>query len=126
MNILSAGAAKGLLQTVAAREGIAFTGEFGAVGAMRERLNNGAACDVIVLTETMIAELAIAGVVAGGSVIALGKVRTGVAVPSGAVPARVDAVASFKQLLAHASRIYFPDPERATAGIPPRRALEER
>ena len=117
MNILSAGAAKGLLQTVAAREGIAFTGEFGAVGAMRERLNNGAACDVIVLTETMIAELAIAGVVAGGSVIALGKVRTGVAVPSGAVPARVDTVASLKQLLAHASRIYFPDPERATAGI---------
>ena len=38
MNVLSAGAAKGLLHTIAAREGIELTGEFGAVGAMRERL----------------------------------------------------------------------------------------
>ena len=117
MNILSAGAAKGLLQKVAAREAIDFTGEFGAVGAMRERLNNGTACDVIVLTEKMIAELAIAGVVEAASVIALGKVRTGVAVPSAAAQVSVDTAASLKQLLANASRIYFPDPERATAGI---------
>lgn len=117
MNIISAGAAKGLLQTVAAREGINFTGEFGAVGAMRERLNSGAVCDVIVLTDTMIAELAMKDAVDAGSVIALGKVKTGVAVPSGAIPARVDTVASLKQRLSNASRIYFPDPERATAGI---------
>ena len=117
MNILSAGAAKGLLQTVAAQEGVDFSGEFGAVGAMRERLNNGAACDVIVLTEKMINELAIAGVVVADTVTALGKVRTGVAIPSGATPALVDTSASLKQLLSNASRIYFPDPERATAGI---------
>ena len=117
MNILSAGAAKGLLQIVAAREGIDLTSEFGAVGAMRERLANGAACDVIVLTEKMIGELAIAGVVDADSVATLGKVRTGVAVPSGTKATRVDTTASLKQLLANASRIYFPDPERATAGI---------
>lgn len=117
MNVLSAGAAKGFLQTVAAREGIDFTGEFGAVGAIRARLDGGAACDVIVLTEKMIAELAAAGVVDASSVIALGKVRTGVAVPHAATPASVDTTASLKQLLGNASRIYFPDPERATAGI---------
>lgn len=117
MNILSAGAAKGLLQTIAAREGIDFTGEFGAVGAMRERLDSGAACDVIVLTERMIAELAASGVVDAGSVIALGKVRTGVALPSAAPPACIEPAAELKNLLASASRIYFPDPERATAGI---------
>lgn len=117
MYILSAGAAKGLLQTVAAREGIDFFGEFGAVGTMRARLDSGAPCDVIVLTEKGIAELVAARVVDADSVIALGRVRTGVAVPSAATPASVDTIASLKQLLANASRIYFPDPERATAGI---------
>ena len=117
MNILSAGAAKGLLQTVAAREGIDFNGEFGAVGAMRERLNDGAACDLIVLTDKIIAQLAASGVVVTDTVTAIGKVRTGVAIPGGATAARVDTTASLNQLLANASRIYFPDPERATAGI---------
>lgn len=117
MNILSAGAAKGLLQIVAAREGIEFSGEFGAVGAMRERLDSGAACDVIVLTEKMIAELAAAGVVDAGSVVALGRVRTGVALLTAAVPVRVETAAALRLLLGNASRIYFPDPERATAGI---------
>ena len=117
MNILSAGAAKGLLLLLAEREGIEFSGEYGAVGAMRERLTEGAACDIIVLTETMIAELVVKGVVDAPSVVALGKVRTGVAVLSAAPLADVDNVASLKQLLGNASRIYFPDPERATAGI---------
>ena len=117
MNILSAGAAKGLLQVVATREGIDFKGGFGAVGAMRQRLDSGAPCDVIVLTEKMIAELAGSGVIDTNSVIALGKVRTGVALPSAAMPVRVDTAAALKNLLANATRIYFPDPERATAGI---------
>ena len=117
MNILSAGAAKGLLKTIAANAGIEFSGEFGAVGAMRERLAAGAACDVIVLTEKMIAELAALGIVDAGGVIALGKVRTGVALPAAAKPTRVGTASELKDLLANASRIYFPDPERATAGI---------
>ena len=79
MKILSAGAAKGLLYTVAASEGIDLIGEFGAVGAIRERLKAGAPCDVIVLTAAMIAELAASGEVDAASVIALGKVHTGVA-----------------------------------------------
>jgi molybdate transport system substrate-binding protein len=117
MNVLSAGAAKGLLQMIAAREGIELAGEFGAVGAIRERLQSGAPCDVTVLTERMIAELAISGAVNPESVIALGRVRTGVAQPIAATPASVDTVDALRQLLAQASRLYFPDPERATAGI---------
>ena len=53
MKILSAGAAKGLLQTIGAREGISLDGEFGAVGVIRERLRAGAPCDVVVLTAAM-------------------------------------------------------------------------
>ncbi len=117
MNILSAGAAKGLLTSLAALEGIEFSGEFGAVGAMRERLAEGAACDIIVLTETMIAELVVKGVVDAQSAVKLGQVRTGVAVPNAAPLAGVDTVVALKQLLGNATRVYFPDPERATAGI---------
>ena len=117
LNILSAGAAKGLLQSLAVREGIDFDGEFGAVGAMRERLDSGAPCDVIVLTEIMIAELAAAGRVHAASVLPLGRVLTGVAMLSAAVPVRVESVAALRVLLEGASRIYFPDPTRATAGI---------
>lgn len=117
LNILSAGAAKGLLQSLAVREEIDFDGEFGAVGAMRERLDSGAPCDMIVLTERMIAELTAAGKVHAASVVPLGRVLTGVALLSTAVPVPVDSVAALKTLLDGASRIYFPDPERATAGI---------
>lgn len=116
MNILSAGAAKGLLQTIAAHEGISLDGEFGAVGAIRERLNAGAPCDVIVLTATMIAELVALGEVDVTSVIALGKVNTGLALLNDAPPARIDDFESLKQLVSQATKLYFPDPSRATAG----------
>ena len=117
MNILSAGAAKGLLHTVAASEGIKLMGEFGAVGAIRERLRAGVPCDAIVLTAAMIAELAASGEVAVASVIALGKVHTGIALMNTAPLVSVDDVQSLKKLLSQATKLYFPDPSRATAGI---------
>lgn len=117
MNILSAGAAKGLLNTIAAQSGVALNGEFGAVGAIRERLNAGAPCDVIVLTAAMIAELVTAGVVDESSVIALGRVHTGVALPSSCAPTQITSVESLRSLCENASKLYFPDPVRATAGI---------
>ena len=117
MNVLSAGAAKGLLYTIAASENITLEGEFGAVGAVRERLNAGAKCDAIVLTATMIAELAAADQVRGGTVIALGAVHTGIARLVDAPLANVNDVESLKRVLENATRLFFPDPSRATAGI---------
>jgi molybdate transport system substrate-binding protein len=104
---------------VAAHEGIELAGQYGAVGAIRERLDGGAACDVIVLTQTMIAELAAAHAVLPESVVPLGTVFTGVAVavnaPLPLLP--VDTTPALQQLLTNAPRIYFPDAERSTAGI---------
>ena len=117
MNVLSAGAAKGLLHAIAKQAGIAIAGEFGAVGAMRDRLFAGAPCDVIVLTDAMIADLAAAGKIELKSVVSLGNVRTGVALLSAAQPRSVSSAAALKDVLSNASRIYFPDPLRATAGI---------
>ena len=117
MDILSAGAAKGLLQTIAAGERIELNGEFGAVGAIKERLLAGAPCDVIVLTAAMIDELATAGVVDPASITPLGRVHTGVALLASTAPTQINSVASLRELCANASKIYFPDPVRATAGI---------
>jgi molybdate transport system substrate-binding protein len=117
LNVLSAGAAKGLLNTMAVREGITLAGEFGAVGAMRERVGAGAACDVIVLTDKMIAELVAAGEVVGSSVISLGKVYTGVALLSDAVPVAMTNADDLRALLSGATKLYFPDAALSTAGI---------
>ncbi len=117
MNILSAGAAKGLLNTIAAQLGIELNGAFGAVGTIRERFDVGAPCDVIVLTAAMIAELVAADSVDEGGVLALGRVHTGVALLASRAPIQITSVESLRALCASASTLYFPDPLRATAGI---------
>ncbi len=117
MNILSAGAAKGLLRSIAGGEGIELNGEFGAVGAIKDRLLAGAPCDVVVLTAAMIDELAAAGVVDSASVTPLGRVHTGVALLASSAPMQISSAAVLHELCANATKIYFPDPVRATAGI---------
>jgi len=119
--ILSAGAAKGLVTAVAkpftAATGVEVTGEFGAVGAMQEKLAAGVPCDVIILTAAMIAALEEDGAVVPGTAAPLGRVRTGIAVRAGdRLPDIADA-ANLARALAAATGILFPDPERATAGI---------
>jgi len=129
VHLLSAGAAKGLvlaLQPVFERaSGLQLASTFGAVGAMREQLDAGAPCDAIVLTRSMLDDLAAAGRVVAGSVCDLGRVHTGVAVPQGAAAPTVDDAAALRGLLQRASAIYLPDPERATAGIHALKVLRE-
>jgi len=84
VHLLCAGAAKGVIEALrddfAAEAGAAIDATFGAVGAIRERLDAGAPCDVIVLTAAMIDALAVAGRVRAATAAPLGRVRTGVAV----------------------------------------------
>lgn len=119
--ILSAGTAKGLVyalqQSYTADTGVVISGEYGAVGAMKEKLQSGKPCDVIILTEALIAELTRAGQVLAGSSRPLGRVRTGIAVRSGTPQPDISERAAFRGNLLAANGIYFPDPERATAGI---------
>ncbi|HEY6511299.1 MAG TPA: substrate-binding domain-containing protein [Burkholderiaceae bacterium] len=129
VHLLSAGAAKGLvlaLQPEFERAGgLRLASTFGAVGAMREQLDAGAPCDAIVLTRAMLDGLAAAGRVAAGSVRDIGWVHTGVAVPLGAAAPSVADATALRALLQHASAIYLPDPERATAGIHALKVLRE-
>jgi molybdate transport system substrate-binding protein len=121
LNIISGGAAQGLIgkmePTLLQSSGLGVTGTFGAVGAMKDKFLAGEPCDLIVLTEALIAELAQAGHVLPDTCAPLGKIATGVAVLEGVPMPDISNADALRTLLSYASALYFPDPERATAGI---------
>lgn len=121
VHILSGGAAQGLVQqlrgTFYNETGRAIEGHFGAVSLMRDKLLAGEPCDVLILTEPLIDELTVAGRVQPGSVRALGRVRTGLAVRAGDTPPRVDTPDALKATLLAAQGIYCPDLHKSTAGL---------
>jgi molybdate transport system substrate-binding protein len=113
--VLSAGAAQAVLTGLAARLGIELQAEFGAVAAMRRRFLDGVPCDVLVLTEPMIAELIAQALVTERK--DLGSVRTAIAVRESDPLPDVSSADRLRAALLEAQELYFPDPERATAGI---------
>jgi molybdate transport system substrate-binding protein len=92
-------------------------GRFGAVGAMKEALLGGAPCDVFIATAAMVDTLAAAGELRADTRADLGRVATGIAVRSGAPWPDIASEPALRQTLLRADALYFPDPERATAGI---------
>ena len=121
LEILSAGAAKGLVEsleaTFTAETGIGIHGHFNAVGAIHERALAGDACDVIILTAAMIAELARVGRVFPETVAPLGRVRTAIAVRERDALPDISSREALRTLLLASDEIYVPDVERSTAGI---------
>lgn len=121
IRLLSGGAAKGLVAQLqdrfSAQTGFAIHGDFGAVGAMRDKLLAGEPCDLVILSQALIDQLARDGHVAANTVTPLGAVKTGVAVKTGDRAPEVSAAAALKSALLAAKGIYFPDPQKATAGI---------
>ena len=117
IRLVSAGAAQGLAETVARREGVEAGGSFGAVGAMIERFRAGEPCDVVILTRPQVEALEREGGVVAGSARDLGRVATAVAVRAGETVPDVSSAESLRAALLAADAIYFPDPAKATAGI---------
>ena len=121
LHVLSGGAAKGVVTAIESSfsltTGATLRGTFGAVGVMQENLLAGAACDVLILTAALLDRLADSGHVIPASIAPLGRVKTGIAVRSGEPLPDVATSASLKATLLAARGIYFPDPQRATAGI---------
>lgn len=129
LHLLCAGAAQGLVKALQARfqaeTGADIQARFGAVGAMKEALLAGEACDVLVLTQALIDGLVAEGRMAGGSVAPLGRVRTGVAVRAGTPWPDVTSAAALKAALLASSGVYVPDTVRSTAGIHIAKVLRE-
>ena len=87
LKILSGGAAQGLVASVApkfkAMTGLDIEGEFGAVGAMADKLRAGTPADILILTAAMIATLARENRVVAASVADIGLVETAIAIRAG-------------------------------------------
>src|SRR6266576_1179518 len=99
LRLLSAGAAKGIVEALAPawrdETGAEIIATFGAVGAIKEALDAGARCDVLVDT-----------------VGPIGAVRTGIAVRDGDTLPDISDAARLRAALVTANALYFPDPER--------------
>lgn len=121
LQILSGGAARGLVQAVSAefeREmSLSVGGTFSAVVAMRDKLLAGEPADLLILTSALMQSLQDAGHVVPGSAVSLGVVRTGVAVRSDAAMPGIGDAQALQAALEAADGIFFPDPRKATAGI---------
>jgi molybdate transport system substrate-binding protein len=121
LHILSGGAAQSVVNGLAgefrAATGYELTCSFSAVGAMKARLLAGAPADLVILTKAVVAELAAGGQVRADGCADLGRVRTGVAVRAGEAVPDIASSAALRSALLAADGIYFPDPQKATAGI---------
>lgn len=121
LHVLAGGAVKGLVAALSdaffTATGVTIVGKFGAVGSMKELLVAGEPCDLIVLTQTLVAELVRQQYVVAGSLAPVGSVSTGIAARGGdAVPEIHDEYVFRDELLA-VDAIYVPDVARSTAGI---------
>jgi molybdate transport system substrate-binding protein len=121
LKILSGGAAQGLVSSLApkfkAMTGLDIEGEFGAVGAMADRLRAGSPADIVVLTAAMIADLTKENLVASASIKDIGRVETAIAIRAGDPPVPAPDAAALREVFLAADAIFVPDTKASTAGI---------
>ena len=129
LRVLSGGAANGLVSAFARQlsddTGHAIDGDFGAVGARRDRILNGEPVDLIILTDALIGELVTAGLAEAATVANLGLVATGVAVPLGAAIPDITSPDALRDAILAADGVFTGDPENATAAIHFKSVLEK-
>ncbi len=121
LNLLGGGAVQGLVASLApafkAKSGLEIVGEFGAVGAMADKLRAGRPTDIIILTETLVGILASEQLVVPSSLGNVGTVETALAVRAGDRPVSAPNHAALRKALLAADAIYVPDTKASTAGI---------
>jgi molybdate transport system substrate-binding protein len=121
LNILSGGAAQGLVKSLAAafraKTGFDISGEFGAVGAMADKLRRGAATDIVILTSALVAKLADEKLVTPSSIKDVGLVETALAVRARDSMITVNNAGDLRGALLASDEIYVPDTKASTAGI---------
>src|SRR5262245_16648321 len=103
IKVMSAGAVKTMVTALGAefeREtGNKLNLNFGTAGSLRERITDVEVSDLVVLSESAIAELAKLGLVVPGSSADLGRTVTGVIVRAGAPEPDISTPEAFKQAL---------------------------
>ena len=121
LNILSGGAAQGLVGSLAgafkAETGFDIAGEFGAVGAMADKLRGGMPTDIVILTAALLATLAEEKLVVAASISDVGFVETALAVRASDPKVVARDEAGLREALLASDAIFVPDTKASTAGI---------
>ena len=129
LNILSGGAAQGLVGSLAAKfkaqTGLDIMGDFGAVGAMADKLRVGAPADILILTSALIATLVGENLADRASVKNVGKVETALAVRERDPLVSAPDAESLRVAFLAADAIFVPDTKASTAGIHVAKVLRE-
>jgi molybdate transport system substrate-binding protein len=120
LNMLSGGAAQGLVASLASQfkeaTGFDIAGEFGAVGVMADKLRKGTPADIVILTAPIVAQLAQENWVVRESIADIGMVETAIAVRAGDAKVSVNDAEGLRKALLAADAIFVPDMVASTAG----------
>lgn len=120
IKVMSAGAVKTMVTALGAEfereSGNKLDLNFGTAGSLRERIMNGEVSDIVVLSESAIAELAKLGLVLPGSSVDLGRTVTGVIVREGTPEPDISTPDAFKQALLDACSVAYTDPKAGGSG----------
>jgi molybdate transport system substrate-binding protein len=129
LNIRSGGAAQGLVASLApdfkTLTGFDIAGEFGAVGAMADKLRKGTPTDIVILTAKIVADLAGENLVVAASIADVGLVETAIAVRAGDPLVAVKDAAALREAFLAADAIFVPDIKVSTAGIHVAKVLQQ-
>jgi len=129
LNILSGGAAQGLVGSLAApfkqQTGLDIAGEFGAVGAIADKLRGGISTDILILTQALIATLTGEKLAVEKSIRDVGRVETALAVRDADPMVSAHDAASLREALLEADAIFVPDTKASTAGIHVAKVLQQ-
>jgi molybdate transport system substrate-binding protein len=120
IKIMSAGAVKSMVAMLGAefeREtGNKLHLNFGTAGSLRDRIKGGEVADLVILSESAIAELGKLGLVVPDSRADLGRTVTGVVVRDGAPLPDISTPEAFKRALLNAGTVAYTDPKAGGSG----------
>ena len=120
VKVLSAGAVRSMVEAIGPQferaTGHKLDVAFAPAFAQRERIVGGATADLVIVSETIVAELEKLGLLVPGSAKNLGRTVTGVIVPEGAPVPDISTVEAFKQALLDAKSVAYTDPKAGGSG----------
>jgi len=120
IKVMSAGAVKSVVSALGAEferdTGTKLNLNFGTAGSLRERIKDGETADLVVLSESAIAELAKLGLAVVDSVVDVGRTVTGVVIREGGPVPDISTPEAFKQAFLSARSVAYTDPKAGGSG----------
>ena len=120
VKVLSAGAVRSMVEAIGSEferaSGNKVEVVFAPAFAQRERIVNGEAADLVIVSESIVAELEKIGHVVPGTARNLGRTVTGVIVPEGTPTPDISTVEAFKRALLDAKSVAYTDPKAGGTG----------